>query len=89
MRSCIVCGASLDGMRSDARHCGPPCRAEASRLRGILDGNAGPYESVRERMAAFSRSHPLGRGEIPPNETEKTWSGRSARSQSKTRRLRI
>lgn len=59
MRVCVVCGASLEGQRSDARHCGGPCRAEASRLRRILDGNAGPYASIRQRMFAFSRSHPL------------------------------
>jgi hypothetical protein len=60
MRSCVVCGEPLEGRRCDARHCGGPCRAEASRLRRILNGGPNTYLSVRERMAVFSRSNPLG-----------------------------
>ena len=53
MRSCVVCGASLDGRRADARHCGGPCRAEASRLRQILKGSARvPYRSIHQRLGA-------------------------------------
>jgi hypothetical protein len=38
MRVCVVRGAPLEGRRVDARHCGGPCRAEASRLKAILSG---------------------------------------------------
>lgn len=56
MRSCVVCGTSLDDRRSDARHCGGPCRAEAARLRAILSGRgSGPYRSVAERVRALSK----------------------------------
>lgn len=41
-RSCVICGESLSGRRADARHCGGPCRAEASRLRRILAGEGAP-----------------------------------------------
>jgi hypothetical protein len=60
MRSCVICGSSLEDRRSDARYCGGPCRAEGSRLRRILEGEESTYASVRERIAAFSQSHPLG-----------------------------
>ena len=53
MRICVVCGTCLDGMRSDARYCGPPCRAEASRLKQILDGRGLVYQSVHERIKAW------------------------------------
>jgi hypothetical protein len=36
LRSCVICGASLEGRHADARHCGAPCRAEASLLRAVL-----------------------------------------------------
>jgi hypothetical protein len=53
MRVCVVCGNSLEGRRIDARHCGGPCRAEASRLRAILSGRgSGPYRSLAERLEA-------------------------------------
>ena len=32
---CPICGASLDGLRSDATYCSPACRMEASRLRRL------------------------------------------------------
>ena len=49
----MVCGTSLEGRRADARRCGGPCRAEASRLRAILSGRgSGPYRSVAERLGA-------------------------------------
>jgi len=56
MRSCVICGAPLEGRKSIARHCGPPCRAEASRLRRLLNGKqVGPYRSINERLAASRR----------------------------------
>lgn len=33
MTVCANCGTSLDGYRPQARHCGGPCRAAASRAR--------------------------------------------------------
>lgn len=48
LRSCVICGASLEGRRADARHCGAPCRAEASLLRAILRcKTSAPYGSCR------------------------------------------
>jgi hypothetical protein len=38
-RVCVLCGAPLNGSRPDARHCGPACRREASRLRALLSGD--------------------------------------------------
>jgi hypothetical protein len=53
MRACVICGVSLEGRRADARHCGAPCRAEASLLRAILRGETRtPYRSVAERFEA-------------------------------------
>lgn len=50
-RVCVVCGASLAGRRSDARHCSGACRAEASRLRAILRGAEGAdYDSLALRL---------------------------------------
>ena len=63
MRICVVCGASLAGMRSDARYCGPPCRAEASRLKRILDGRESAYQSVHERIKAWRVVN--GKAEVP------------------------
>jgi hypothetical protein len=54
MRSCVICGAALEGRRADAKHCGAPCRAEASRLKRLLNGNkVGPYRSVNQRLEAL------------------------------------
>lgn len=39
MRSCEVCGASLEDRRSHARHCGGRCRAAASRARAAERSN--------------------------------------------------
>jgi hypothetical protein len=33
MRTCIECGTSIEGYRRQARYCGGPCRAAASRAR--------------------------------------------------------
>ena len=58
MDSCVVCGGSLSGRRADARHCGGPCRAEASRLRRLLRGKeVGPYRSVNERLDVSKRAN--------------------------------
>jgi hypothetical protein len=53
MRVCVICDASLADLRADARHCSGACRAEASRLKGILSGNQPDgYRSIRDRLAA-------------------------------------
>ncbi len=50
-RVCVICGASLIGHRPHARHCSGACRAEASRIRGILSGETAlPYRSLKERL---------------------------------------
>jgi len=42
-RVCVVCGGDLGGHRSGAVTCGGACRAERSRLLGILSGkSSGP-----------------------------------------------
>ena len=51
-RGCVVCGAPLAGRRAHARCCGGACRAEAARLRAILDGRPGFYRSISARLAA-------------------------------------
>lgn len=38
--TCAICGASLAGRRQDAVYCGGPCRAEASRVRRLREGQA-------------------------------------------------
>jgi len=50
-RWCVICGTDISRRRSDARHCSGACRAEASRMRAILN-NAGsvPYSSVAKRL---------------------------------------
>jgi len=46
-RRCLVCGASLARLRSDARYCSPGCRREASRIRAVLAGRSdGPYSTL-------------------------------------------
>jgi hypothetical protein len=49
--TCPVCGASLVGHRSDAVYCGAPCRAEASRVRRLREGQA--VDGYRD-LAAYS-----------------------------------
>jgi hypothetical protein len=39
VRTCERCGASLDGYRRQARYCGGPCRAAASRARAAEGSN--------------------------------------------------
>jgi hypothetical protein len=60
-RNCVLCGASLKRYRRHARYCSGACRAEASRLRAILNGSESvPYSSIAERMdAAQKRTRPL------------------------------
>lgn len=58
-RVCVVCNASLVGRRPQARHCGGPCRAEASRIRAILNGSETlPYRSLKARLESAQK----GRG---------------------------
>lgn len=53
---CVVCGASLIGRRKDARHCSPPCRADAARLKAILSSSSiKPYLSVADWIEAAQR----------------------------------
>ncbi len=57
MGTCRWCGDPLTGYRSDAEYCGGPHRAEASRLRTLLDGKpVGEYRCVLDRVDAIGRS---------------------------------
>lgn len=50
-RRCVFCGGSLDGRRRHAVYCSGPCRAEASRLRRLLDGSpADGFANVTDRL---------------------------------------
>src|SRR5919109_348682 len=71
--TCPVCGASLGGHRSDAVYCGAPCRAEASRVRRLRQGQAtdglsgpggllGPTEAHRTRPTRLLRAARSFRG---------------------------
>lgn len=40
MRTCAHCGTSIEGYRPQARRCGPPCRAAASRARKAAEASA-------------------------------------------------
>jgi hypothetical protein len=44
VKVCLACGQSLGGYRRQARYCGGPCRAAASRARA---------DESRERVAAM------------------------------------
>jgi hypothetical protein len=60
---CVVCGLSLAEMRAHARYCGPPCRAEASRLRRILScEGANGYRTLGERLEASRKRTREGSG---------------------------
>lgn len=53
VRTCPVCGRSLDGRRSDAAFCSGSCRAAASRLRRLLAGEpVGGYSCLLDLLAA-------------------------------------
>ena len=55
-RVCVVCDASLGGRRKHAKHCSPTCRAEAARIRAILDGKGScRYRSLAQRLEAAQR----------------------------------
>ena len=55
-RTCLVCGGSIDRYRRHARYCSGACRAEASRLRAILNGSESvPYSSIAERLDAAQK----------------------------------
>lgn len=59
-RHCVFCDSSLAGQRRDAKHCSGACRAEASRLRAILDGTRRtPYRSLAQRMTKADRQSRL------------------------------
>jgi hypothetical protein len=58
---CALCGASLDGLRPDARFCRPACRVEAGRITTILSPeNSKPYLSVAERLRACQEAYKVG-----------------------------
>lgn len=60
MRSCVLCGVSIDGRNSQARFCSGACRAEGSRFAQILRGDpAAPYPSVAERLSTLREGHRL------------------------------
>lgn len=61
-RVCTICGHPLLKRRSHARVCSGSCRAEASRLKAIIDGTyTGSYRSVAERLAKSRSTSPLGK----------------------------
>lgn len=63
IRRCPVCGDSLDGMRAHARYCSGACRAEASRLRRLLDGSpADGFQSVADRLDRMTERKRTERG---------------------------
>jgi len=51
MRTCEHCGTSIDGYRRQARSCGGPCRAAASRARKAAEPPAGVEDPGREQTA--------------------------------------
>ena len=62
-RACPVCGEGMDGRRSHARYCSGACRAEASRLRRLLAGEAvDGFTSVRDREDRMARRNRTERG---------------------------
>jgi hypothetical protein len=72
MRSCVVCGQSLEGRRADALHCSGACRAEASRIQRILSGSMPtPYSSLAARIrAAHKRTNWACRGSETDQQTK-------------------
>lgn len=61
MRVCIICGRPLVNHRAHARACSASCRAEASRLKAIMEGTySGRYRSVAERLSKARHTSPLG-----------------------------
>lgn len=52
-RTCPICGADLDGLRSDATYCSPACRIEASRRRRLGAGE--PVEGYPTLAAYLER----------------------------------
>ncbi len=55
-RVCALCGASLQGRRSDAIFCSPSHRAEGSRLSRLLRSETvDGYSSVMERLEAIQK----------------------------------
>jgi hypothetical protein len=69
VRVCLLCGLSIESMRSDARYCSSPCRTEASRLKAILSGsgNHDPRAGGSSPSSAIDASALLmvARGEAP------------------------
>lgn len=61
-RVCTICGGSLVKHRAHARACSASCRAEASRLKAIIDGTyTGSYRSIAERLSKTRATSPLGK----------------------------
>jgi hypothetical protein len=57
--TCAQCGISLAGRRPQARYCGGPCRAAASRARSLrtLQDLAPNPEAARRQQTAQKRTH--------------------------------
>jgi hypothetical protein len=55
MRTCAHCGTPIEGYRRQARYCGGPCRAAASRARSVkvADGAS----DGRHAESARNRTH--------------------------------
>lgn len=67
--ACPLCGAPLEGRRRQARYCGGACRAEASRLRRLLDGEpVDGFTSIGDRLGRMT----------PRNRTERSDGVRAA-----------
>lgn len=63
IRLCPVCGESLDGRRRHARYCSGACRAEASRLRRLLEGSpVDGFASVADRLDRMTARNRTERG---------------------------
>lgn len=66
-RVCRNCGASLAGMRSNARHCGGACRADASRKRraALSISNSGGDDSAQALIGKRTEAHEELLGSLP------------------------
>ena len=74
MRVCVVCGLRCEGRRADARHCGGPCRSEASRSERFSTGAAvGPtriHRGAAQRLSVGAQIDSPGPPEMPFRRTK-------------------
>jgi hypothetical protein len=55
VRTCAICGSSLEGFRSQARYCGGGCRTEARRIRRLVSGvQTGHYATLTQIKTSVS-----------------------------------